>query len=473
MEHFMKEINKQSGKQSPLISGKSRSYAEVVEFLDTNWAAKSSSKKFSCMKKLNQAFNNVAKKIRTVLVNGTNGKSLTINFASQLLQAEKLTVGTFYAPHIMMYNERISINNETISNKVFTELANEVLTTAQTEGIEPTSHEVLTMIALLYFDKNNVGAALLEVNEGGVYDATNVCDATIAAITRVTEDDESKTAETLKAMLGIVKNGTHVVSADQSKANLQTMVQVTEEKNGQWSMPIRKLAQLKYPFEQLHGRSAALAERIAYTFVNDVLKKDSVATSGTLLSKQKGQRGRPTLEAKRASELNPRKTVEQFWRETTSTLTGRFQLLEKEKPSVLLDNASNLDSFKNLLLGIRLLHYRRPIKGLVLIVGNDNPSLDHTEFLKLLRYFFKKTSGQVIFSPVKTIAGDKGSKSWNVEKLTNDAKSMKIKARSSKSFKEAFGNAQKIVDERYGLVAVAGCTSILADYWNYKGIKKV
>jgi len=106
-------------------------------------------------------------------------------------------------------------------------------------------------------------------------------------------------------------------------------------------------------------------------------------------------------------------------------------------------------------------------------VGNDNPSLDHTEFLKLLRYFFKKTSGQVIFSPVKTIAGDKGSKSWNVEKLTNDAKSMKIKARSSKSFKEAFGNAQKIVDERYGLVAVAGCTSILADYWNYKGIKKV
>ncbi|NRB21858.1 hypothetical protein HRU45_03905, partial [Candidatus Dependentiae bacterium] len=266
----MKEINKQSGKQSPLISGKSRSYAEVVEFLDTNWAAKSSSKKFSCMKKLNQAFNNVAKKIRTVLVNGTNGKSLTINFASQLLQAEKLTVGTFYAPHIMMYNERISINNETISNKVFTELANEVLTTAQTEGIEPTSHEVLTMIALLYFDKNNVGAALLEVNEGGVYDATNVCDATIAAITRVTEDDESKTAETLKAMLGIVKNGTHVVSADQSKANLQTMVQVTEEKNGQWSMPIRKLAQLKYPFEQLHGRSAALAERIAYTFVNDV-----------------------------------------------------------------------------------------------------------------------------------------------------------------------------------------------------------
>ena len=91
-----------------------------------------------------------------------------------------------------------------------------------------------------------------------------------------------------------------------------------------------------------------------------------VVVTDTLLTKQKGQRGRPTLEAKRQSELNPKRTVEQFWKETPTTLPGTLPILDKEKPTILLDNASNLDAFKNLLLGIRLLHYQRPLKGLTL-----------------------------------------------------------------------------------------------------------
>lgn len=469
----MKNINnKQIQKIHPLVSEKPRTYHEIVEFLDANWAP-SDSTDFVCMTKLNLAFNNVSKKVKTILVNGTNGKSLTINFATQLLQAEKLTVGTFYTPHIMLYNERITINNECIPNKFFTELANEVLNTAHAENLTPSSRAILTMIALLYFEAKKVDVALLEVAQGGFYDTTNVCEPSIAAITRVTESTPEKTIEVLTQMLGIVKKGTHVVSADQNKANLQSMIQYTHEIGGLWSMPIRKLAQLQYPLEQLHGRSAALAERIAYIFVNDVLKKDSDFESGTLLIKQNGQRGRPTLEAKRISELNPKQTLDQFWKEATSNLTGHFQFLEKEKPSILLDNASNIDAFQNLFLGIRLFHYQRPIKGLVLIIANDNSDLNRTEFLKLLRYFFKKTSGQVIFYPINTIPGDKGTQSINIEQLTNDAKSMKIKARSSANFKDAFENAQKLIDERHGLVVITGCTSILTEYWKYKGIKKV
>jgi len=108
-------------------------------------------------------------------------------------------------------------------------------------------------------------------------------------------------------------------------------------------MPIRKLVPLSYPFEQLHGRCAALAERICYIYVNKFANKDAVVVTGTLLTKQKGRRGRPTLEAKRQSELNPKKTLEQFWKDIHCTLSGRFQLLDKEKPTLLLDTAQNLD----------------------------------------------------------------------------------------------------------------------------------
>ncbi len=471
----MKNINKDAIK-SAVALGKQRSYNEIIEFLDSNWQTNKADKNLTCMKQLDKAFGNVSQKLNTILVAGTNGKSLTINFTSKLLADEGLSVGAFYAPHILTYNERISLNNEIIANKTFAELGNEVLNTAESLGLTPNSYELLTMMALLYFQANNVDVAVLEVSTSNNTDATTLCVPKIAAITRVTIDDESQTEKAdalIHDMLGIIHQGTYVVSADQSKLYLQSMLEIVKSKGGTWGMPIRKLAALGYPFEQLHGRCAALAERISYVYVNQFANKDAVVVTSSLLTKQKGQRGRPTLEAKRQSELNPKKTVEQFWKDTEHSLPGRFQLLDKEKPSLLLDNASNIDAFKNLLLGIRLLHYQRPLKGLTLLIGCNNPDINLNELLKMLRYFFKKTSGSIIVCPVEAVPGQPGTISWNVEKVTNDTKSMKIKAKSAKNFKEAFEAAQKSVDERHGLVVITGSSAIVTEYWRYKGVKKL
>lgn len=473
----MKTIQKPTGKEAASSSGKQRNYNEIIEFLDSNWTTNTADKNLSVIKKLDQALGNLSQKTNAILVGGTNGKSLTINFASQLLREEGLQVGAFYSPHFLTYNERFTINNELISNKSFTDIGNEVINAAENLGVKANSYEILVMMALLYFKTSNVDVALVEVSHGGTGNATTLINPKIAAITRVTSDEANATDEVSKEiiadMVGIVKNGSHVISADQSKLNLQVMLELVKERGGIWGMPIRKLAPLAYPFEQLHGRCAALAERITHIYVNQFAHKDAIVVTGTLLTKQKGQRGRPTLEAKRQSELNPKRTVEQFWRETTHTLPAHFELLDKEKPTILLDTASNLDAFKNLLLGIRLLHYQRPLKGLTLIVGSNNPSLDVNEFLKLLRYFFKKTSGSVIVCPAQALPGQTQAPSWDVEKITNEIKTMKIKARSSKNLKEAFEAAIKSVDERHGLVVITGSPSLISEYWQYKGIKKL
>ena len=212
---------------------------------------------------------------------------------------------------------------------------------------------------------------------------------------------------------------------------------------------------------------------MAQLYANSFLSDDTVIVSNSLLVKQKGQRGRPTLEAKRKAQLNPRRTIDQFWKDMPSCLPGRFQLLDKEKPTVLLDTADNFDSFENLLLGVRLLHYQRPLKGLTLIIGSNNESMNLSEFLKLLRYFFKKTSGTAIVCATTNIPGHATGNSWDAEKVSNDIKSMKIKARSAKNFKEAFETAQKSVDERNGLIVIAGSSTLITEYWRYKGMKKL
>ena len=468
----MKTLTRQSVKDTPVV-GKQRSYNEVVEFLDMHWQVNSNDTSLTAIKKLDQAFGNIAAKLNTILVGGTNGKSLTIQFATQLLREEGLSVGSFYAPHILTYNERLLFNNESISNKTFTELGNDVINMTESLSIDANSFDILTMMAFLFFKQQGIDVAVLEVGTHPWEQAARICSPKIAAITRVTTNDENASTQAIEHLLAIVSPGSHVVSADQSKLNLQVMHDLVSKRGAHWSMPIRKLATLAYPFEQLHGRCAALAERMCHIYVNVCLNKDSIIVSGTLLSKQKGKRGRPSLDDKRKSELNPKKTIEQFWRETINQLPGRFQLLEKEKPSLLLDNASNLDAFKNLLLGIRLLHYQRSLKGLTLIIGCNNRDLDVTEFLKLLRYFFKKTSGQVVICPVSPLPGQHADESWDVEKITNDIKSMKIKAKACRSFKEAFEFAQKTVDERHGLLVITGSTALVSEYWKHKGIKKL
>ncbi|HSC24740.1 MAG TPA: hypothetical protein VLB80_00785 [Candidatus Babeliales bacterium] len=474
----MKNVTGQKSTATSKVTGKQRSYNEVVDYLDTHWTANRTDTALSSLKQLDKALGSLSQKVPTIIIAGTNGKSLTAHFTTRLLREEGLTVGTFYAPHILTYNERFSLNNELVSNKTFTDIGNEIINAAEELDLTLNSFELLTMMALTYFKQNNVDIAILEVNENNQSDATNICSSKIVAVTRIIDPQASPNAKStdkalIQEILNIVKPGSIVVSADQSKLNLQTMQDIVTEKSAEWAMPIRKLAPLAYPFEQLHGRCAALAERITSIYINSFANKDAVIVTNSLLTKKKGMRGRPTLEVKRQTELNPKRTIEQFWKETLNTLPGHFQLLDKEKPTILLDPAANLDAFRNLLLGTRLIHYKRPLKGLAIILGCNNEELNIHEFIKLLRYFFKKTSGQVIVCPVDSVPGHKGNKAWDVEKITNDIKSLKIKAKATSTFAEALEAAQKTVDERHGVIVITGSTSIVSEYWKHKGLKKL
>ena len=468
----MANVQKQTGTKVPLA--KELSYAEVIEFLNQHWNEKRSN--LDCVKRLDKELGSPSKSLNTILIGGTNGKSLTIHFVSRLLKEEGLNVGAFSSPHILTYNERIALNQETINNKLFTELANEVITAANASGIIPHAQEVLTLMALLYFSKNNVDVVVLEVgNKANFWDPARICEPKIVGITRVTQQHPNTDSleKTIEKISELTTKDAWFVSADQSKLNLQIMQDYVSKHGGNWAMPIRKLATLAYPFEQLHGRCAALAERVAQIYINSCLAKEVTVLQDSLLVKQKGQRGRPTLEAKRQSELHPKRTVDQFWKDVSTTLPGRFHILEKEKPTILLDNASNLDAFQNLLLGIRLLHYQRPLKGLAIIVGSDVPYLETPEFSKIIRYFFKKTSGNIFLTPVEQlIPGYSYLQSPDLEKIANEMKNLKVKVKIAVNFQDAYESASKIVDERQGLLVISGSDAIITKYWEYKGIKK-
>lgn len=452
------------------VLGKVRTYGEITDYLDACPLSEYGDASLARMKALDTLFDNVSESFDTILVGGTNAKSSTMNFAAKLFNEEGFTIGLAYTSHFLTYNERTWIDAQQISNKQFTEIVNQVINAAEMADIQATVQEIMLMASFLHFRAEKVSVALVEVAVGGLKDAANICQAKITAVTRIAHDHMDILGDdldvTTQEMLGVTKKDAWFISAEQSKIRLAKMKEWVEARGGKWAMPIRKLAALPYIFEQLYGRTASLAERIAQIYIEDIKGKFSPFLRGNLLATQRGQRGRPTIEAKRRAELNPIKTLKSFWSEQFSLLRGRFELLDKDKPTVLLDNAHNMDALDNVFLGIRLLHYQRPLKGFTLVMGL-NSFHPAAEVMKQIRYLFKKVAGQVFFVPLPG-----NSNSFDPEELAALAKDLNIKAKAYSSFAQAYDAAEKTVDERQGLVAITGSASIVGEYWKHKGIKR-
>ncbi len=456
-------ISTSSASKTDQLLDKPIHYGDIVARLELVPSSEHSQKAVERMARLDAALGFISKKIDIILVCGSNGKSLAINFASKLFKEEGVVAGECYSSHVLSYNERIAVDQHSVSNKVFAEAVHAVFSVCDREGIEATAFEVTTMAALMHFVQEGLSVALVEVALGGALDATAAFEAKLVAITRVAQDSSEILGSNLDAvaceMVSLAREGSWVISAEQSKLRLQKMKDCAEQNNINWAMPLRKLSSLPYVYEQLYGRTASLGERIAQLYFEKVKNVYSPLLHGSGITVRQGQRGRPTLEAKRQAMLHPVKTLKAFWAEHFGLLRGRFELLDKEKPTVLLDNADNLDAFLNLFLGIRLLHYQRPIKGLVLIVGLA-AFVDAELVMRNVRYLLRKVQGTVIFVDLPA-----GEHSHSALALEEKAAQLGLKTQTALSVKEAFDRAKTVVDDRHGLVVITGSTRMVASYW--------
>ena len=445
-----------------------RTYNEVVSYLDSCKHIEYGQSSLERVKRLDKHFGTISSKVETILVGGTNGKSSAIHFASKLLKEESLKVGSICSSHILTYNERLSVDFQSITNKAFSEVVSSVIDAVEFLKLKATAFEIMTIASLLYFKAEGVDVALLEVGVGGKYDATAICKPQIAAVTRIALDHQDVLGADLDdiafEMMETATKGTWFISAEQSKIRLQKMKDWAKERGIRWAMPIRKLAALPYIYEQLYGRTASLGERMAQIYVEDIKGKFSPFLRGNLLATQRGQRGRPTLEAKRQAELNPIKTLKKFWNEEFNLLRGRFELLDKEKPSILVDIADNIDALTNVFLGLRLLHYQRPLKDFSLIIGLDK-NIDVLETMKVIRYLLKKVNGCVSFVSLPD--------GHDAEELVKLAKNINIKSKGFASFAQAFETLKSNVDDHEGLIAITGSRVLVSEYWKHRGMKKL
>lgn len=162
---------------------------------------------------------NPQQKFKSIHVAGTNGKGTTCHLLEAIYLEAGFKTGMFISPHLIRYNERVSISgNEITDEKIlaFFKVAESAL-----EEVPLTYFEISTALAFWAFADEKVDVAIIEAGLGGRLDSTNIITPELSIITSIGLDHQDILGETLEEIAtekaGIIKPGVPVVIGDLGK----------------------------------------------------------------------------------------------------------------------------------------------------------------------------------------------------------------------------------------------------------------
>lgn len=221
---------------------------KVQEYIKKLSNGKADDQSVEKMKKIMNLLGNPQNQLKIIHVTGTNGKGSFIEMLNNILSKSDLKVGKFISPHLVCYNERISINGKNIKDEEIQEIYEKIIPVIQKENLEISFFEFFTILALVYFYKEKVDIVLMEVGLGGLYDSTNIVQPMISVITSIGYDHMQVLGNTLediaKQKAGIIKKNSEtvymmqkpeidkiIIKTCQEKQNILHMIAKTEIEN--------------------------------------------------------------------------------------------------------------------------------------------------------------------------------------------------------------------------------------------------
>ena len=151
-----------------------------------------------------------------ISVAGTNGKGSSVTMLDQILRNAGYKVGRYISPHLLKYNERISIHGQEVTDEELCESFDRI---DRARGdISLTYFEFGTHAALDLFRQHHVDLAILEVGLGGRLDAVNILDADVALISSIDLDHQQWLGNSRESIgrekAGIFRNKAPAVCSD-------------------------------------------------------------------------------------------------------------------------------------------------------------------------------------------------------------------------------------------------------------------
>lgn len=299
------------------------------------------------------------KTLKFVHVAGTNGKGSTCAFIQSVLMEAGYTTGLYTSPFIETFNERIRVNHTLITSDELAQLTFKVKLMVEemvAEGHQhPTEFEVVTAIAMLYYQMKQCDVVVLEVGLGGRLDATNVIETPlVSVITPLDYDHMEYLGHTLTAIAGekagIIKIGGNTVTypqAEEAQAVIRSVCQ--SQKNALVEVSFKDLEIQSVEFGSLHFKYQGMPYEIGL-FAPYQAENAVVAIEVLKVLREKHQFS--LTDEHIALGLKKAKWI------------GRLEIVS-EKPFIIIDGAHNMHGIRGLAKSLDVLGDNYRIVGIV------------------------------------------------------------------------------------------------------------
>ena len=299
---------------------------------------------------------NFEKEMKFIHVAGTNGKGSFVEMISNILINNNFRVGKYISPHLIKYNERISINNNLISDEEILALKKELILLIK-EYYQDTNNKVTwfdfeTFMALLYFFRSQVDFVVLEVGLGGLYDSTNVISKPLlSVITSVGLDHMNVLGESLIEIAaqkaGIIKQDSITIIFSQSK-DIDDLFETTAKQRNNKLNIVRDSDISNYKFDEKFQ---------CFDYKDSEFKNNLAFKNIQVNLKGRAQVKNACMAIKAVEILNQTAQVqisEESVREGLRSVVhrGRFEVVS-EVPLIVFDGAHNEPAIENFRNNIR------------------------------------------------------------------------------------------------------------------------
>ncbi|MDU5099767.1 MAG: folylpolyglutamate synthase/dihydrofolate synthase family protein [Peptoniphilus grossensis] len=330
-------------------------YTEVVKNIEKR-IGKFKSKGNLRIKKFLEKIGSPEKNLKVIHVAGTNGKGSTVNFIKDILK-EDYKVGSFVSPHLITYCDRIKIGDQEISQEDFTEIG-EFIISKEPEIIEDYGElnlfEFLTIMAIIYFDREKVDIAVLEVGMGGRADSTNIFtsrEKLISIITSISMDHMEYLGNTIEeiadAKAGIITDHGLVVTTNKDQKILGVIDREAEEKSAE--IYYTKDLESEIIKSDLKGIDFKVKlgdwEEFSLTQIGDYQVENALGAIYALY----------LLNKKGIIKISTEKIRERI---KSSRWAGRMEIVSRD-PLIILDGAHNFDGIKKLVESIENFKFKK------------------------------------------------------------------------------------------------------------------
>lgn len=343
------------------------------------------------------------KELKIIHIAGTNGKGSTTEMLANILTKNGYKVGKYISPHLIKYNERISVNGQDITDKemeeIIEKLKDKIEKYNKISKEKVTLFELLTTMALYYFKEKNCDFVVLETGLGGLYDCTNITKPIVSIITSIGYDHMAILGKTLEEITiqkaGIIKEKSNTVITEQEQS-IQNIIQETCLNKNNTLKVIKKadIQNKKYEeefsiFDYKENKNIKLNLKGDKQFENASLCLETIN-----ILKQKGY------------QISEKKVKEGL---STVIHKARFETINKN-PKIIYDGGHNEEAILNFINTVNT-YYKKEEKIYIISI------LKSKDYKTVLKHLLKDENSIFIFT-----SGNNEKRYVSIEELYETAK---------------------------------------------------